>query len=195
MRKASWYSTALGTRTCLKGEYLTTGMYQHLYLCISINVCAYLCSSALCRFCIPWFGESLFACRLPDGRVYCGTLVKGELQGLGELHNGEGGGVIYEGSWFNNVPHGRGTLKTADGEYCMNFIFYCCIFIYWCLYDSGEYEGEFSRGRRHGKGLFTFYEHPTANGRNRTYEGDWKDDKPHGLGSYLAEDGKLYTYE
>lgn len=124
-----------------------------------------------------WIGDLPEGCvnqyRLPDGKIYCGTLVRGELQGVGQLFTGEGGNLLYEGSWYNNVPHGRGTLKTADGVY----------------------EGEFSRGRRHGKGLFTFYEHPTANGRARSYEGDWKDDVPHGNGAYLAEDGKLYTFE
>lgn len=103
--------------------------------------------------------------RLSDGKVYAGSLVRGELQGLGQLYQGDSQQWIYQGSWHNNVPNGRGVLNTADGIY----------------------EGEFARGRRDGKGVMTFND-------GRKYDGDWREDRPHGTGTYLDEHGATFTY-
>eukprot|EP01056_Protomagalhaensia_sp_Gyna25_P003025 Protomagalhaensia_sp_Gyna_25__3024@NODE_278_length_4066_cov_46_669729_g213_i0_p1_GENE_NODE_278_length_4066_cov_46_669729_g213_i0NODE_278_length_4066_cov_46_669729_g213_i0_p1_ORF_typecomplete_len590_score135_07MORN/PF02493_20/2_6e03MORN/PF02493_20/6_1e02MORN/PF02493_20/2_6MORN/PF02493_20/0_17MORN/PF02493_20/5_4e02MORN/PF02493_20/0_0001MORN/PF02493_20/0_47MORN/PF02493_20/8_7e03MORN/PF02493_20/1_5e02MORN/PF02493_20/0_0012MORN/PF02493_20/1_4e06MORN/PF02493_20/2_9e05C2/PF00168_30/1_9e11_NODE_278_leng len=111
--------------------------------------------------------------RPQDTRVYSGSLEKGERKGYGELYQSMAGGLIYEGLWHNNMPHGRGVMHTK----------------------GGTYEGEFVQGQRHGKGRFTWNEKPAATGPKRYYEGDWVNDKPEGRGVYLAQDGVSYTFE
>eukprot|EP01054_Gregarina_sp_Poly1_P000252 Gregarina_sp_Poly_1__251@NODE_105_length_14330_cov_232_248545_g92_i0_p1_GENE_NODE_105_length_14330_cov_232_248545_g92_i0NODE_105_length_14330_cov_232_248545_g92_i0_p1_ORF_typecomplete_len3203_score429_54MORN/PF02493_20/2MORN/PF02493_20/0_0082MORN/PF02493_20/1_1MORN/PF02493_20/2_5e03MORN/PF02493_20/7_4e03MORN/PF02493_20/1_3e02MORN/PF02493_20/0_00018MORN/PF02493_20/1_2e04MORN/PF02493_20/0_0014MORN/PF02493_20/0_00049MORN/PF02493_20/1_5e04MORN/PF02493_20/1_4e03MORN/PF02493_20/0_002MORN/PF02493_20/0_ len=111
--------------------------------------------------------------RPQDTKVYCGSLEKGERKGFGELYESIAGGLIYEGLWHNNMPHGRGIMHTRDGIY----------------------DGEFHQGLRHGKGRFTFNEKPALSGGKRFYEGDWVNDKPEGKGVYLAQDGVSYTFE
>eukprot|EP01053_Blabericola_migrator_P012001 Blabericola_migrator_1__12000@NODE_736_length_6689_cov_224_169888_g529_i0_p1_GENE_NODE_736_length_6689_cov_224_169888_g529_i0NODE_736_length_6689_cov_224_169888_g529_i0_p1_ORF_typecomplete_len1379_score254_35MORN/PF02493_20/6_6e03MORN/PF02493_20/43MORN/PF02493_20/33MORN/PF02493_20/1_5e02MORN/PF02493_20/0_095MORN/PF02493_20/0_0017MORN/PF02493_20/2_2e02MORN/PF02493_20/0_00074MORN/PF02493_20/0_14MORN/PF02493_20/7_9e03MORN/PF02493_20/59MORN/PF02493_20/9_7e05MORN/PF02493_20/0_00036MORN/PF02493_20/0_0 len=108
-----------------------------------------------------------------DTKLYSGSLAKGEREGYGELFHSIAGGLIYEGLWHNNMPHGRGVMVTKDGVY----------------------DGEFYQGQRHGKGRFTWNEKPTASGQKRYYEGDWRGDKPDGKGVYLAQDGVAYVFE
>ncbi|EZG43613.1 MORN repeat protein [Gregarina niphandrodes] len=110
--------------------------------------------------------------KYPDGLVYKGEMSKGARQGMGHLFDPKTDQVVYEGTWANDVPHGRGVYRAADGEY----------------------EGEFKNGKRHGKGRFTFKEKPLANGKQRMYEGDWSNDLPHGVGKYTNDDALECVY-
>ena len=47
------------------------------------------------------------------------------------------------------------------------------------------YEGDWKDGKRHGKGTYKY-----ADGR--VYEGDWKDDNKHGKGTFKSPDGGVY---
>lgn len=112
------------------------------------------------------------AYHLASGMLYVGHLKGDERCGPGKLFESVAGGLIYDGTWDKDQPHGRGTLYAPDGQY----------------------EGEFEYGKRHGKGTFTFIEGPSENQR-RIYAGSWKDDQPHGFGTYLADDDVVYTVE
>ena len=52
------------------------------------------------------------------------------------------------------------------------------------IYDNGYYEGEFLKGKRHGKGKYVW------NGGSY-YDGEWKEGKQHGKGIYKGENGKI----
>eukprot|EP00921_Rhytidocystis_pertsovi_P004819 GHVQ01008374.1.p1 GENE.GHVQ01008374.1~~GHVQ01008374.1.p1 ORF type:complete len:553 (+),score=63.73 GHVQ01008374.1:143-1660(+) len=108
---------------------------------------------------------------LDGGLMYSGDVLKGKRQGHGELFKADGT-ILYEGLWLNDVPSGRGSAFTEDGQY----------------------EGEFKDGKRHGKGNFQYSDQLT-DGRHRTYEGDWANDLPNGVGRYLDEEGTEATYK
>ena len=55
-------------------------------------------------------------------------------------------------------------------------------------YGESVYEGDFRDGKPHGHGTYTY-----SNG-NR-YEGDFRDGKPHGHGTYTSADGRRYEGE
>ncbi|KFG47992.1 MORN repeat-containing protein, partial [Toxoplasma gondii FOU] len=55
---------------------------------------------------------------------------------------------------------------------------------------EGTYEGEVCRGKRHGKGRFTFFRETTDAGEICFYEGDWDNDLPHGVGKLRSPCGK-----
>jgi hypothetical protein len=57
-----------------------------------------------------------------------------------------------------------------------------------CKYANGDkYEGQFKDGKRHGRGTFTHSDFP-----NQKYVGDWKNDKKHGQGVYDYASGNKY---
>ena len=72
-----------------------------------------------------------------------------------------GPGVTYEGSVYDNIPCGRGRLKSTTSEYI----------------------GEFLNGQRHGFGIETFSD-------GRKYEGEWQMNKYNGNGHLTYADGK-----
>ena len=122
--------------------------------------------------------------------------------------NGDSGmkKVIYEGEATlgrqgNIKPHGHGKMKYLDGEYAD--------YRYEGDFENGrehgwgkwyrppddtlEYEGEWSEGKTHGRGVLDIDE---GEGRFR-YEGSFRNDYPHGKGTYVYLDGEYagYRYE
>ena len=56
-------------------------------------------------------------------------------------------------------------------------------------FDNGDvYTGEFLDGKKHGKGVLKTLS-------NRTYEGGWENDLPHGYGVNIFPNGKVYKGE
>ena len=54
--------------------------------------------------------------------------------------------------------------------------------------DGSVYEGEIKDGKRHGRGSWTGPD-------GKKYEGEWKDNKRHGRGTYTFSDGAKYEGE
>ena len=50
------------------------------------------------------------------------------------------------------------------------------------------YEGEYKDGKRHGQGTYTFPD-------GKKYVGGWKDSKYHGQGTLTSSDGKYFIGE
>ena len=65
--------------------------------------------------------------------------------------------TVYEGEILNDIIHGKGWQR-------------------W-LNDGSEYFGDYQIGKREGYGVFKY-----PNGD--TYEGEWLDNKPDGMGTY-----------
>lgn len=99
-----------------------------------------------------------------DGSVYNGMFAKGVRCGKGCLKLGDV--LSYQGQWENDAMHGVGYL----------------------IEDGNTYFGEFSAGKKQGKGKMTF-----QNGT--VYEGDWSNDKRHGHGKCSYDNGDTYTGE
>ena len=115
----------------------------------------------------------------PDGNFYEGAFVNGLMEGNGKLEFEDGNlyegefskdmlngfgkflwadkGMVYEGNWFENQKHGRGTCKWSDGR---------------------TYEGEYAFDKKEGYGVFSW-----PNGKK--YEGEWKAGKQHGEGTLI----------
>lgn len=56
-------------------------------------------------------------------------------------------------------------------------------------FDNGDvYSGEFFDGKKHGQGILKTQS-------NRTYDGGWENDVPHGYGTSTFPNGKIYTGE
>ena len=53
---------------------------------------------------------------------------------------------------------------------------------------GGKYEGEYKDGKRHGQGTYTFPD-------GKKYVGGWKDSKYHGQGTLTSSDGKYFVGE
>ncbi|KEP63313.1 UNVERIFIED_CONTAM: MORN repeat-containing protein [Hammondia hammondi] len=102
----------------------------------------------------------------PDDSIYGGDFVHGKREGHGTFMRNNM--VVYDGLWRDDVPDGRGTFVN----------------------EEGTYEGEVCRGKRHGKGRFTFFKDTTDAGEICFYEGDWDNDLPHGVGKLRSPCGK-----
>lgn len=101
-------------------------------------------------------------------------------QGFGEYTNFPKV-VLYQGEYFAGRRHGKGTLTLKDGS------------IYTGEFHQGKkhgfgtiqwpsgnfYEGEFKEGVKSGRGVMHWLS------RNEKYDGEWKLDKPEGLGTHV----------
>ncbi|KAJ0407354.1 hypothetical protein P43SY_004782 [Pythium insidiosum] len=99
-------------------------------------------------------------CAYPNGDVYDGEWRHGRWHGQGELRRGRDGSS-YLGEFCNGLFHGFGRETFGRGG------------------SQGSYTGGFRFGQRHGHGQRVWRLEP---GREKTYDGDWRDDEMHGIG-------------
>jgi hypothetical protein len=94
------------------------------------------------------------------------------------LQNGKGtyyywpSGDKYVGEWQNGDRTGKGTYYWSDGQ---------------------KYVGDFLNNKQHGQGVITYPEHD-PNGAV-SYNGEWKEDKKSGTGTFLWKSGNRYVGE
>lgn len=70
----------------------------------------------------------------PDGSFYRGNFDNNAFEGEGKFVY-RTNGMVYNGAWADDHPHGKGTERYQDGS---------------------SYEGEFVNGKKEGKGTFTW---------------------------------------
>jgi len=77
-------------------------------------------------------------------------------------------GKTYNGGWKDNEQEGYGVMQYPEKS-------------------GGDplYEGEWSNGKKHGTGKYTW-------GCGSVYEGEWKEGKKHGKGKYAMSSGNVY---
>ena len=141
-----------------------------------------------------------------NGDKYKGNFLNGVKNGDGffEYNNG----TFYQGEFSNDKFNGKGVMKWKDGtEYKGNFVNSMLNGKGVILNLIGEkYEGNFNMNKFHGKGKLIYsdggiysgeFEMGEKNGRGKfkrndiCYEGEWRDDKPHGIG-IINKNGKKY---
>lgn len=144
----------------------------------------------------------------PAGK-YEGFMAAGKLNGPGKLHlvektgtlevdaifkdgdvDGAGrfkdaAGDVYEGEVKDGKPYGFGFRKTGDEEYVGNFEDGLRHGIGMAIGPETAYLGEFDKDVANGSGMLE----DDAGGR---YHGQFKDNKPHGFGTYVTSDGTVY---
>ena len=97
---------------------------------------------------------------LPDGTVYEGELVDGEMHGFGVLQMKDSG--EYRGQWQHGMHHGKGKLTLPTGY---------------------VYEGQWAKGKRSGYGVM-------VDDDDRKYDGEWIDGRQHGTGTMIHRGGE-----
>ena len=143
-----------------------------------------------------------------SGACYKGEWINGQRSGRGTLSNSVG---VYDGMWKNDRQNGDGVMRYASGlVYSGNFddgvpsgsgkmtgpsgLVYTGFFINGQFDGQGTleerggkrtYVGQFSEGRRHGKGVQKYEE-------GSTYEGDFQSGRRHGVGKFSSA---TFTFE
>ena len=95
-------------------------------------------------------------------------------------------GGYYEGEFFNEKAHGKGTYKFSNGDIVTGQFYGGLPDGHGTLIksDGSKYVGEFSEGMMHGQGSYT------ASSGDK-YSGEWANDMPHGKGTYTWANGKV----
>jgi hypothetical protein len=115
------------------------------------------------------FGSILYPQQHPSQRLkYEGEWLTDKIHGNGIMT--WIGGETYEGQWNNGIKHGFGKYSWAGGK---------------------TYVGEWRYGNMSGKGILQYGKHSEIPGR-KSYEGEFRNDIPHGQGIILFEDGRKY---
>lgn len=112
-----------------------------------------------------------------NGTIYRGEYRNNKRNGIGTLQKKQCGGVVYSGSWKDDLMSGEGVLfldppSSSDGD---------------DLYAE-KYEGEFEEGKKSGAGAVTISDGTVLNGR-------WYQDEPSDFGSWMItyNDGTIYS--
>ncbi|CAG04444.1 unnamed protein product, partial [Tetraodon nigroviridis] len=112
------------------------------------------------------------------GHMYKGWFSKGLMDGCGVFTHADG--FKYEGEFVCNLPMGQGSYTWPNGCTYDGEVYNCLrhgMGTYKSLKNSVEYTGEWSLGKRHGKGAIYYNQEKTS-----WYKGDWVRNRKEGWG-------------
>jgi len=113
---------------------------------------------------------------------------------VGEWKNGvaEGPGIeiidqkLRSGKWLQDSLHGKGVLISQTSKYEGELEMGLAHGYGVRLWKNGDkYEGEWNRGHRSGQGKY-IWPSVLGNGQQDTFNGQWSEDKEHGIGEFKA---------
>lgn len=128
-----------------------------------------------------------------NGNIYEGNLVNDKRVGFGKIIY-SGYKSKYEGSWRNNMVHGKGKFESDK-------VFYEGEWYYGKYHGKGKlivknehtYDGEFKNGIFDGKGKITYF-YPNDNKKYYdTYDGNFKNGKFDGCGELKLSNGDKFN--
>ena len=150
-------------------------------------------------------GSAVLGTQVPTNQVtgqsrYEGQWEHGRKHGYGTMSYG-GTGNLYEGYWEHDLKHGEGVMYWVDkheeyrGEWGKDLPHGLGQYFWWMttppshmrpsrVHQCNHYVGSFHKGLRHGYGRFYY-----ANGSY--YEGLWEENRRHGRGVYVLEEGTV----
>jgi len=124
---------------------------------------------------------------LKNGAVYKGQFAEGKSEGYGELSYGTSG--LYIGYWKNDLKDGHNCKEvwpdgtTYNGEYSKGLMHGRGLLIY---NNGAMYDGEIENNTLQGYGVFIWPE-------GRRYEGEWQSGEMQGYGMMKWATGNKYT--
>uniref|UniRef100_H3D5R8 Uncharacterized protein n=1 Tax=Tetraodon nigroviridis TaxID=99883 RepID=H3D5R8_TETNG len=125
------------------------------------------------------------------GHMYKGWFSKGLMDGCGVFTHADG--FKYEGEFVCNLPMGQGSYTWPNGCTYDGEVYNCLrhgMGTYKSLKNSVEYTGEWSLGKRHGKGAIYYNQEKTS-----WYKGDWVRNRKEGWGVRCYPSGNIYSGE
>lgn len=122
-----------------------------------------------------------------DGSHYSGEFQEGKAHGSGKFRAANGN--VYEGAWLLDRAHGYGTYSHDDGSmYSGQWLNdEKCGTGTETYADCSRYEGEFRHNSKNGNGKFV------SAFAKMIFQGQMKQDKMHGEGTYFFTDGRVFT--
>ncbi|XP_018420942.1 PREDICTED: radial spoke head 10 homolog B2-like [Nanorana parkeri] len=123
-----------------------------------------------------------------DGNVYRGTFSEGLMHGKGTYTWADG--VTYEGQFSMNFLIGHGIYKWPNGSHYEGQVYNGIrhgVGIYISSHQEISYVGEWYEGKRHGKGLMYYDSEETS-----WYEGEWIHNDKEGWGVQHFKSGNIY---
>ena len=124
---------------------------------------------------------------LSNEEILIGDFIYNKLNGPGEYYRNDGS--MYKGSFFEGLPQGNGKEIFNNGSIFTGFYLAGKKKHGKFLWKNGNYyQGDFVNDVFHGYGVYKW-------GKERTYEGNWKEGKMHGKGKLMLIDGSYYDGE
>ena len=124
------------------------------------------------------------------GRKFVGVFQKGKRNGEGVLYDGKGG--TWEGTWKDDVFHGKGRIRKADGELLEGFFVngkLHCDDGHICFSNGDIYQGGVHFGILHSEVAHISYGYDN---NSSYYTGQFHYNTKHGIGIRLFIDGSTY---
>ncbi|KAM3592760.1 uncharacterized protein V6R79_024628 [Siganus canaliculatus] len=123
------------------------------------------------------------------GHTYKGMFSKGLMDGSGVFTRADG--LKYEGEFVSNTPIGQGTYTWPDGSSYVGMVYKGLRHgsgTYKCATNGVSYRGQWSQGKKHGKGVMFYNQDKTS-----WYKGDWVKNDKEGWGVRRYPFGNIYS--
>ena len=121
-----------------------------------------------------------------DGSTLTSIFAESKINGVGKFYNKEKE-TLFSGFYNQNIPQGYGLLQIKNNR--IEGIWdknYINTYGIELWYDQNYYQGEYLNNKKHGVGLYRWPD-------GTTYEGEWDNNKMNGYGIFSYFDDRIYS--